>query len=264
MAKIGLKNFMFGILTEDSDGAATYGAGTKPGKAVSCNVEISNNEAKLFADDALAESDTSFQSGTVTMGIDRDDLTTQAVLLGHEINDGNMVRNANDVAPYVGLGRIVTMMVNGAYKYKVEFLCKVKFSEPSQEDQTKGEDVEFSTVEIEGTVSTLTSGDWSISQTFDTFTAADAYLSGLFGNTPTTYEIVYNVNGGTGTAPTAETVQVGESVTLPDDTGMTAPSDKTFAGWAKRPDATAATYDADTSYTPNDDVTLYAVWVDAA
>ena len=181
MAKIGLNNFLFDILTEGSDGAATYGAATKPGKAVSCNVEISNNEATLYADDALAESDTSFQSGTVTMGIDRDDLETQAVLLGHEITDGNLVRNANDVAPYVGLGRIVVMMVGGAYKYKVEFLNKVKFSEPSQEDQTKGEDVEFNTVEIEGTVSTLSSGDWSVSQTFDTRAAAVEYLNSLFG-----------------------------------------------------------------------------------
>ena len=186
MAKIGLNNFLFGILTEDSDGAATYGAATKPGKAVSCNVEISNNEATLYADDALAESDTSFQSGTVTMGIDRDDLETQAVLLGHEITDGNLVRNANDVAPYVGLGRIVVMMVGGVYKYKVEFLHKVKFSEPSQEDQTKAEDVEFNTVEIEGTVSTLSSGDWSKSQTFDTREAALTYLNSLFGTaTPT-------------------------------------------------------------------------------
>ena len=262
MAKIGLDNFLFGILTEDSDGTATYGAGTKPGKAISCNVEISNNEAKLYADNALAESDTSFQSGTVTLGIDRDDLLTQATLLGHEINDGNMVRNANDVAPYVGLGRIVTMMVNGAYKYKVEFLNKVKFSEPSQEDQTKGEDVEFSTVEIEGTVSTLTSGDWSISQTFDTRTAAVAYLESIFGNTEATYDVVFNVNGGTGTAPSAESVQVGGSITLPDSTGMTAPSSKTFAGWSKRTDATTASYAANSLFTPYDDVTLYAVWVD--
>lgn len=183
MAKIGLQNFLFGILTEASDGTATYGAATKPGKAVSCNVDITNNDASLYADDAKAESDTSFQSGTVTMGIDRDDLTTQATLLGHEITDGNMVRNANDVAPYVGLGRIVTLMQDGAYKYKVEFLHKVKFSEPSQEDTTKGEDIEFGTVEIEGTVSTLTNGDWSISQTFDTRTAAVTYLTSLFGTT---------------------------------------------------------------------------------
>ena len=183
MAKIGLRNFRFGILTEASDGTATYGAAQTPGKAVSCSVSLNNNDAKLYADDALAESDTGFQSGTVTMGIDKDDLTTQAALLGHEITEGNMVRNSNDIAPYVGLGRIVTMIVNGSYKYKVEFLNKVKFSEPSQDDTTKGESVEFGTVEIEGTVSQLSSGDWSVAQTFDTMTAAQTYLDSLFGTT---------------------------------------------------------------------------------
>jgi phi13 family phage major tail protein len=183
MAKIGLRNFLFGILTEASDGTATYGAATKPGKAISCNVEITNSDAKLYADDGLAESDTGFASGTVTMGIDKDDLATQAVLLGHTITDGNVVRNSTDTAPYVGLGRIVTMMVDGAYKYKVEFLCKVKFGEPTQEDTTKGEDVEFGTVEIEGTVSQLTDGVWSRAQIFDTREEAETYLNGLFGTT---------------------------------------------------------------------------------
>lgn len=180
MAKIGLDNFLYGILTEAADGTPTYGVATKPGKAITCNVSISNNSATLYADNVLAESDTSFQSGTVTMGIDEEDLETQATLLGHEITDGNIVRNANDVAPYVGLGRIVTKMVNGVYKYKVEFLSKVKFSEPSQEDNTKGESVEFATVEIEGTVSTLADGTWSKAQTFSTKTAAQTYLNSLF------------------------------------------------------------------------------------
>lgn len=180
MAKIGLDNFLFATLTEANDGTATYGTATKPGKAISCSVSITTNSATLYADDALAESDTSFQSGTVTIGIDRDDLTTQATLLGHTITDGTIVRNANDLAPYVGLGRIVTMMVQGAYKYKVEFLNKVKFSEPSQDDTTKGESLEFGTVEIEGTVATLANGDWSTAQTFDTRSDAVTFLNGLF------------------------------------------------------------------------------------
>lgn len=181
MAKIGLKNFLFGTLTEAADGTPTYGAATSPGKAISCSVSISNNSATLYADDALAESDTSFQSGTVTMGIDRDDLVTQAALLGHEITDGNIVRNAKDVAPYVGLGRIITKMTDGKYSYKVEFLNKVKFAEPSQEDTTKGEELEFSTVEIEGTVAALANGDWSQAETFDTMQAAQTFLKSLFG-----------------------------------------------------------------------------------
>ena len=184
MAKIGVQNFLYGILTEASDGTATYGAGLKPGKAVSCNVSISSNDAKLYADDGLAESDTSFQSGTVSIEVDNADMTTQATLLGHTISGEEMVRNANDVAPYVALGRIVTKMVGGVYKYKVEFLCKVKFSEPSQENTTKGESVEFGTTTLEGIVSTLANGNWSKTQTFDTMAEAKTYLEGLFGSAP--------------------------------------------------------------------------------
>ncbi len=181
MAKIGVQNFLYGILTEATDGTATYGAGKKPGKAVSCSVSISSNDAKLYADDGLAESDTSFQSGTVSIELDNADISTQAELLGHTVTGDEMIRNANDVAPYVGLGRIVTKMVGGVYKYKVEFLSKVKFSEPSQENTTKGESVEFGTTTFEGIVSTLANGNWSKTQTFDTMEEARTYLSGLFG-----------------------------------------------------------------------------------
>ena len=40
MAKIGLDNFRYGILTETQDGTAKYGAATKPGKAITCNVSL--------------------------------------------------------------------------------------------------------------------------------------------------------------------------------------------------------------------------------
>lgn len=183
MAKIGLTNFRYSMLTEAADGTPSYDGAAKPAKAVSCNVSITNNDAKLYADDGLAESDTSFNSGTVTMGIDEDDIATMAALLGHTVDEGGeMVRNVDDVAPYVGLGRVVTKMVNGAYKYKVEFLYKVKFSEPSQENTTKGESVEFGTTEIEGTVNALANGRWSIAKSFDTKDAAITYLEGLMAS----------------------------------------------------------------------------------
>lgn len=180
MAKIGLNNFRYSELTEAADGTPAYKGAKKPAKAISCNVEITNNEATLYADDAIAESDTSFQSGKVTIGIDEDDTKTMADLLGHEVDETDeMVRNAGDTAPYVGLGRIITKMVGGVVKYKVEFLYKVKFAEPSQEDNTKGESVEFSTMELEGTVSSLANGDWSKTKTFASKTEAITYLEGL-------------------------------------------------------------------------------------
>lgn len=182
MAKIGLNNFRFGTLTEAADGTPTYGAAQTPGAAISCSTSITNNDAKLFADDTLQESDTSFSNGTVTMGIDREDQATMAALLGHTVNEqGVMVRSANDVAPYVGLGRIVRIMVNNTLKFKVEFLNKVKFAEPSQEDTTKGESVEFNTYTIEGTIAALANGDWSDTKTFDELADAKTYLLAKFG-----------------------------------------------------------------------------------
>lgn len=73
-----------------------------------------------------------------------------------------------------------------------------------------------------------------------------------------TYTITYNVNGGTGTV-SADTVIAGNSTTLDDGTGITAPEGKTFAGWATTNDA--ETPDATSPYTATGNVTLYAVYV---
>lgn len=188
MARIGLSDFRYGILTEATDGTPTYGVAKMPGHAISFKCDISSNSAKLYGDNVLIESDTSFQSGSCTMGIDKDDIETMADLLGHKIvTDGTgdtatktLVRNADDVAPYVGVGRILTLVINNVKKYKVEFLNKVKFAEPSQDNATKGESVEFGTYELTGDVSALANGDWSKSQVFATRAEAVTYLEGLF------------------------------------------------------------------------------------
>lgn len=181
MAKIGVKHFLLGMLTEAADGTATYGAPKKPGKAVSASVNITSNTAELYADDSLAESDYSFQSGDITLGIDNDDIETLGFALGHTVTDGEMVSNSNDIAPYLGVGRIVTKMVGGVKKYRVLFLNKVKFSEPSESDSTKGESVTFGTHELGGRIHTLPNGDWRKSKEFTSEDAAAAYLEGLFG-----------------------------------------------------------------------------------
>lgn len=195
MAKIGLTNFRFGkLLTETGTGTQpTYGTVRTPGKAISCSVDISNNDASLYADDAVIETDTSFQSGTVTIGIDDDDIQTMGILLGHTVTTSGtspsitytLVRNKDDEAPYVGLGRVITKMVNNVKMYKVEFLYKVKFSDPKAENNTRGESTEFGTYEIEGKISTLADGRWSTAQVFSTKAAALTYLEGFFGTDPT-------------------------------------------------------------------------------
>lgn len=180
MAQIGLTNLWYGLLAEAEDGTPSYAGAKSFGKAVSAKVDVSTNDATLYADDVLVESDKSFQNAKVTLGVADDDMTIFAEILGHKVAEsgGEMVRSADDAAPWVGLGRVVTKMVNGKYVYKGEFLYKVRFAEPSQEDKTKGDSVDFSTPEIEGTAATLANGQWSAAQVFDTKTAAVEWVKG--------------------------------------------------------------------------------------
>lgn len=75
-----------------------------------------------------------------------------------------------------------------------------------------------------------------------------------------TLTVTYDENGGTGSVD-AQTVIAGNSITLDDGTGLTAPSGKEFAGWATT--ATATEPDVTSPYTPTENTTLHAVWVDA-
>jgi len=180
MARIGLKNFRYGILDEETE---TYSEVKTPGKAVDCKVSLDLNSAELYADDSLAESDYTFKKGTVAITVDEDDDQTYADLTGHEISEaGEIIRKDSDKAPYVGFGRIITKIVNGVYKYKVEFLNKVKFKDALPDEKTKGESVEFTTTTLEGTVLKLEDGTWSKTQTFATYNEAVSYLEGLFTN----------------------------------------------------------------------------------
>lgn len=262
MANIGLTNIWFSELTEAADGTPSYNGAKNLGKAVSCSVSITNNEAKLYGDDALAESDTSFASGTITLGVTDDNDEIFAPLLGHAIDaSGEVVKTSTDAAPYVGCGRIVTKMVNGAYKYKVEFLYKCKFSEPSKDENTKGESIEFSTPSVEGVIAALSdvNGTWNKSKTFSTKSDALTYLKNLMAASGATYRVTYDLMGGTGSVDDA-TVNAGSSVVLEDGTHVTAPEGKTFSGWSLSPNSTTL---VTSPYTPSEDVTLYAVYVNA-
>lgn len=179
MAKVGLRGLTYAVI----GGAGAYGTPKSMGKGITASVSANNADAKLFADDALAESDSSFISATVSMTVDDDRAPVMAELLGHTYNEANkeIVRNVNDVAPYIGLGRIIRKVVENTPQWKVEFLRKVKFAEPSQEENTKADSVEFGTTTIEGVAYALDNGQWSKSATFATLELAQAYLNACFG-----------------------------------------------------------------------------------
>jgi hypothetical protein len=72
-----------------------------------------------------------------------------------------------------------------------------------------------------------------------------------------TYTVTYSAGDGGGTAPVSQSIASGTSITLPAQGSMTAPEEKTFAGWS----VNGQTYAADTSYTVTADATFTAQWV---
>ena len=172
MAKIGLK---YPVYKSDA------GAGVI-GKAIQADISIETSDAKLYADDGIAESDTSFLSGTITLGIDDLSDEIQAALFGHTVSvDGEITASAEDVSPYVGVGFYGKKVVSGVKKWRAIWLHKVQFAEPEDTNATKGESVEFGTATTEGTIMLDDNGGWKSEKTFDNEADAIAYLNDKAG-----------------------------------------------------------------------------------
>ena len=136
---------------------------------------------------------------------------------------------------------------------------KVKLSEPSQDNSTKGESVEFGTSELTGIVAKLANGNWSATKTFNTMAEAQTYLESFFGSA-TAATVTYNANGGSN-APSAVTTYVGAIINVDDGSGLTPPTDKHFIGWDTNSSATIPDV-VGTYKVPSASVTLYAIYAD--
>ena len=181
MARIGFKIAKYNKHNADNDKFAALGTSSKVPefeKVVEEKFAPEYNSAELYGNDVLADND-----------------TKDAELLGNTVssetsNSGEVTMAVDDSAPEVGYGHIVTKIVAGARKYKVEFFPRVKFNKVTHDAKTRGESVEFNTVSIEGivypldkTFNGIAAGTWEKHKTFDSLTDAETYLDTLL--TPT-------------------------------------------------------------------------------
>ena len=79
----------------------------------------------------------------------------------------------------------------------------------------------------------------------------------------TKYAVIYDANGGTGTAPTEGDKAAGETFIAADNTfDPPAGTYKKFKHWNLKADGTGSNYlPGETVYMPSNDLTLYAIWV---
>lgn len=192
MAKIGVRypRYCTYTVTQNADGTETetLGTGKVAGKATEINTTVTANSVMQYADDAISEASAPFTGGTVAVGLNDLVDTAEAELCGHVI-DGNgiLTANADDEAPYVVFGFVYPALVSGVKKYGVRCYTRVKFAPPGDDLKTKGQNLEFAGVTINGTLMENKDGDWKKQKLCDTLDQAMALLN-TWCNMPSSYD----------------------------------------------------------------------------
>lgn len=187
MAHVGMKYPVAAPITEGTTVAnITYGTGYVIGKAINFTGTPSNSDVVLYADDGKAETDKAMQNLGTSLNVDDILLEIQAKLLGHTYTAAgtgenpdpeSMAINANDVAPYVGMGFYKRRRKNNVTTFTAIWLYQVQNANPTENAATKGETTEFQTDTIEGTAYPLEDGAMYIKKVFATEAAAKTWLN---------------------------------------------------------------------------------------
>ena len=78
---------------------------------------------------------------------------------------------------------------------------------------------------------------------------------------PMRFTVTFNANGASGTVPSSQTVQNGESIIIPDNGTLTS-SRGNFGGWNTRSDGTGTPYAAGDALVVNTNIQLFARWIE--
>lgn len=197
MAGIGLRKPFYAVYKYDEEtGTVTYTGGGLLAKAVEFSASIESAEANnLYADDAIAEADHSFGSGTIS--ITTDDLLPEpsAAILGitpREITVGEngekikeLVYDETVVAPNLGFGVIIPKVKDGVSAFRAVVFPKIVFNVPADAATTQGETIEWQTPTIEGAIyrSDAAGHPWKREITVADEATAVAYIKQCLGIT---------------------------------------------------------------------------------
>lgn len=166
MAKTGLRYIVVAKLLSANEGQApTYEKGMVLGAGVEANITYKFNETTLYANNARKESMKAITGGTINLTLD--DLLNEArayALNVKKVEDGANPtwRTIGKSAPYVGVGFIEERIIEGKTLHLPTWVYKCQFAPQGKSAQTRGENVEFRTTQINGEMMGVypdTSGD---------------------------------------------------------------------------------------------------------
>ena len=175
----------------NNGGTVSYSDGGIIGKAVEVSADIETADSNdLYADNAIAESEKTFSSGTLSLTTDDFEQEASRAVLGLKEEaitgiDGvtdtsvkELIYDDDQQTPYLGVGIIIKKIKGGVTKWRALIFTKVQFAVPSDAATTQGESIEWQTAEISGTIMRDYSANhpWKKEATFTTEAQAEAYI----------------------------------------------------------------------------------------
>ena len=176
MPKIGVRRLAFAICTKDNKTGVAY---STPKEIVGLNkidVSPSVQTATAYGDNLPLETASSISEISISFDSVYLPLEDKAALLGHKVENGVMVSNADDEAPYVAV-LFEANQTGGAIQY--EKFLKGKFSETQETFDTKAANINFANHSLNGSfVARQYDGNWrNTLVSTDTTVAASWYAS---------------------------------------------------------------------------------------
>ena len=175
----------------NNGGTVSYSDGGIIGKAVEVSADIETADSNdLYADNAIAESEKTFSSGTLSLTTDDFEQEASKAVLGLKEEaitgiDGvtdtsvkELIYDDDQQTPFLGIGIIIKKIKGGVTKWRALIFTKVQFAGPSDAATTQGESIEWQTAEISGTIMRDDSAKhpWKKEATFTTEAQAEAYI----------------------------------------------------------------------------------------
>lgn len=187
MASIGMRYVAAAPISSISGDTITYGTGQVM-KAVEASLSWELDDSKLYADDAVAETDGSITGYTLDTTVDDMTDAQEAALFGYTKGTGNEYTVYDDPVPYSGIGYVRVLKKNGVRKYKGIFYPKIQLTRQSENDKTREGSTSWGTVQIHGVglavyLSSTGKNKFRTHQTFDTAASAIAYVNSCLGIT---------------------------------------------------------------------------------
>lgn len=191
MAKIGLRTSIFAPITSEPVNAMpVYGTPVHGHERLtSMSLSWQKNDAKLYADDIIAEADNGVTGAELEMGMDdlSEEFEIAALGVSKDVT-GEHLEDTDDIGTPGGYGYVQVSVYKGVRKYIANWFFKVLFGKSDEESSTKGESMEYGTPTVTGTVMGVNvdasgKAKFRRRKEFETYAEALAFLNDLAGIT---------------------------------------------------------------------------------